>query len=195
MDKEWLVIIALALSLTFIIASVFNNRSHQVYARFEDHLCRYERKSRLEYDRPIDVGDAQVLVFGMGRVGRGVYSSMLDSYDGKILGIDIDSEVIAKHKQAGWNVMVGDATDYDFWERLKPGTVKLILLDMPNIKELLSAVAMINRTSYQGAIAAAVKHNDCIQPLKDAGVDAVYNVYAEAGSGFANHVCESIGRN
>ena len=28
--------------------------------------------------------------------------------------------------------------------------------------------------------------------LKDAGVDFVFNIYAEAGSGFANHVSENI---
>ena len=192
MEKEWLVIIALALSFTFIIASVFNNRAHAFYARFEDALCRYERRTRLPYDRPIDIGDAEVLIFGMGRVGSGVYRSMLERYNDKLLGIDIDSSVIEKHKEVGWNVMIGDATDYDFWERLKPGVVKLILLDMPNIKEMMSAVTMIKQTGYQGAIAAAVKHDDCIKLLKDAGVDAVYNVYAEAGSGFASHVCESV---
>ena len=133
-----------------------------------------------------------MLVFGMGRVGEGVYDSMVDQYQGKLLGIDVDEDVIAVQKLAGRNVMVGDATDYDFWERLKPGVVKMIMLDMPNIKELLSAVKMIKQTGYQGHISAAVKHDDCIQPLKEAGVNAVYNVYAEAGSGFASHVCKNV---
>ena len=39
MDAEWLVIIAIALSLTFIIASFINNASHIYYARYEDTLC------------------------------------------------------------------------------------------------------------------------------------------------------------
>jgi len=70
--------------------------------------------------------------------------------------------------------------------------VKLIMLDMPNLKELIAAVKMIKKTGYSGLIAAAVKHDDYIAPLKKAGVDSVFNVYAEAGSGFANHVCESV---
>ena len=98
-----------------------------------------------------------------------------------------------KHIEQGRKVIVGDATDYDFWERLRPGAVKLILLDMQNVKEALAAVDMIKRNKYQGLLAAAVKHDDCVQTLKAAGVDAVFNVYAEAGSGFANHVCENIG--
>jgi predicted Kef-type K+ transport protein len=193
MDKEWLVIVAIALSITFVFASIVNNRSHGYYAKYEDILCLMERKDRLPYDKPIDVGDAQVLVFGMGRVGTGVYDYMAQKYEGKLLGIDIDIDAIDKHRIEGRNVIIGDATDYDFWQRLKPDAVKLILLDMPNLKELLYAVEMIKHTSYKGLVSAAVKHNDCIQPLKEAGADSVYNVYAEAGSGFANHVCNSVG--
>lgn len=193
MDKEWLVIMAVALSITFVIASVVNNRSHILYAKYEDILCLFEHKKRLPYDEPIDVGNAEVIVFGMGHVGEGVYDSMAERYKGRLIGIDIDDDVVEKNKQEGRNVIIGDVTDYDFWERLRPGVVKMILLDMPNLRELLDAIEMIKQSGYQGHISAAVKYDDCIEPLKEAGVDAVYNVYAEAGSGFAHHVCESRG--
>lgn len=192
MTGEWLVIIALALSITFTITSLANVKAHNLYARYESQLYRYERSERLPDDEPIEVGDAQVLVFGMGRVGTGVYDSLLQQYGENLLGIDYDQRVVDKQKAEGRNVINGDATDYDFWERLRPGTVKLIMLDMPNVKEALAAVQMIKRTRYQGLVAAAVKHEDCVQKLKDAGVDTVFNVYASAGSGFASHVCENL---
>ena len=192
MSSEWLVIIALALSITFTMSSLANTRAHALYARLENHLYKYESIERLPEDKPIDVGGAQVLVFGMGRVGEGVYDSLLAQYGENLLGIDYDNNVVDKHVKEGRNVILGDATDYDFWERLRPGSVKLILLDMPNRKEALDAVDMIRRNKYKVIVAAAVKHNDCIAPLKAAGVDFVFNIYAEAGSGFANHVCENI---
>lgn len=192
MNSEWLVIIAIALSITFVISSLTNTRAHTLYAKYEKVLCRFERAERLPYDKPIVVGDAQVLVFGMGRVGTGVYDTLLERYGDNLLGIDISAAVVNRHHEQGRNVIVGDATDFDFWERLRPGSIKMILLDMPNIKEQLAAVAMLKHTGYKGAIAAAVKHQECAQSLKDAGVDSVFDVYAEAGSGFANHVCDSI---
>ncbi len=192
MENEWLVIIAVALSITFVMAAVANSRAHVFYARLESRLGRYERAQRIEDDKPIDIGQAQVLVFGMGRVGTGVYDTLLLQYGESLLGIDHDKDVVSKQIEAGRNVILGDATDYDFWERLQPDSVKMIMLDMPNVKEALAAVKMIKRTNFQGIVAAAVKHNDCIKILKDAGVDFVYNIYAEAGSGFANHVCESV---
>ena len=192
MSGEWLVIIALALAITFSMSSLANTRAHSLYAKFENQLYKYESLQRLPDDKPIEVGNAQVLVFGMGRVGTGVYDSLLGRYGENLLGIDYDQRVISQHIKEGRNVLVGDATDYDFWERLRPGSVKLILLDMPNVKEALAAIDMIKRTDYHGLIAAAVKHQDSVQLLKDAGVDSVFYVYAEAGSGFAGHVSENL---
>ena len=192
MSGEWLVIIALALSITFTISAIVNTNAHGLFARYETRLLRFERKERLPDDRPIEVGDAQVLVFGMGRVGTGVYDSLLKKYGKALLGIDYDTDVVRQHQQQGRNVIIGDATDIDFWERLRPGAVKLILLDMPNIREAVATVNIIKRTPYEGLIAASVKHDDCIPTLKDAGVHSVFNIYAEAGSGFASHVCEEL---
>ncbi len=191
MDSEWLVIIALALSITFVLSSLASTKAHEFYARFENILCTFERQQRLPDDKPIEVGDAQVLVFGMGRVGTGVYDTLLKKFGKNLLGIDYDPNVVNKHTDAGRNVILGDAADYDFWERLKPGVVKLIMLDMPNIHETLAAVKMIKRTGSDIQIAASVKHDDNMPILKKAGVHSVFNIYAEAGSGFANHVCET----
>ena len=190
-DSEWLLIIALALSLTFILSSLASRHAHEYYARFEKYLCTFERDQRLPDDKPIESGDAKILVFGMGRVGTGVYDTLLQKCGNKMLGIDYDPIIVRMHVSAGRNVILGDATDFDFWERLKPGRVKLIMLDMPNIHETLAAVKMIKATDQQVSIAASVKHDDNMPVLKQAGVSAVFNIYAEAGAGFANHVFEN----
>ncbi len=192
MNSEWLVIIAMALSITFVFSSLANANSHKLYAKYEQGLCKFESDHRLDDDKPIDIGGAQVLVFGMGRVGTGVYQNLSEKFGESLLGIDSDQAVVDWHVENGRNVMLGDVTDYDFWERLRPDAVSMILLDMPNLKEQKIAVEMIKQSNYQGKIAAAVKHNENIAVLKEAGVDSVYNVYAEAGAGFANHACDDL---
>ncbi len=192
MRSEWLVIIALALSITFTVSSLANNRAHDLYAQFENYLFRFESSRRLSDDLPVDIKNAQVLIFGMGRVGTGVYDTSLEQYGDHLLGIDYDPQVIKNHTLKGRNAIVGDVTDYDFWQRLRPDSVKLIFLNMSNEKEVVVALEMIKQTGYKGLIAAAVKHDDYIKPLKEAGVHYVFNLYAEAGSGFASHVCENV---
>jgi len=192
MSGEWLVIIALALSITFTMSSLANSRAHRFYAVLENYLYKFETIERLPDDKPIDIKDARVLVFGMGRVGTGVYDTLVQEYGESLLGIDYNQAVIDWHRKEGRKVILGDATDYDFWERLQPGSVKLILLDMSNEKEALAAVDMIKRNRYPGLLAAAVKHNDGVQLLEAAGVDVVFNIYASAGSGFAHHVNDKL---
>lgn len=192
MSGEWLVIIALALSITFTMSSLANTRAHSIYAALENYLYKFESIVRLPDDKPIDVEGAQVLIFGMGRVGSGVYDTLVEQYGESLLGIDYDKLVVNRNREKGRKVILGDATDYDFWERLRPGSVKLILLDMPNEKEALAAVNMIKGNNYSGLLAATVKHDDYVQRLEAAGVDAVFNVYASVGAGFATHVCDKL---
>jgi len=54
------------------------------------------------------------------------------------------------------------------------------------------AVTQMNAMKFAGSIAATVKYDDDVEELKEAGVHAVFNLYAEAGYGFAEHVCEAI---
>jgi hypothetical protein len=57
----------------------------------------------------------------------------------------------------------------------------------------LTAIEEIRRLDFNGKIAATAQFDDEVDELKEAGAHAAYNVYAEAGYGFAEHVCEGLG--
>ncbi len=46
--------------------------------------------------------------------------------------------------------------------------------------------------SHDTTIAALAKYEDEIEALKQAGVHDVVNFYAEAGAGFAEHICQGL---
>ena len=71
LGEQWLVIIAIAAALSFVLSSFLNGRAHELYEHFESFLCRFETRERLPEDLPPDVGNVEVLIVGMGRVGRG----------------------------------------------------------------------------------------------------------------------------
>ena len=71
--------------------------------------------------------------------------------------------------------------------------IRLILLALPNHQEDLQAARELAETGYRGKIAATVKFDDEIEALQQAGIHAAFNLYAEAGAGFAAHACSLFG--
>lgn len=192
LSSEWLGVMAVALALTFVVASPLNVASHQIYARYDKLLSRFQRLDRLSSEEVISTGNAEILVFGMGRVGTATYETMHKQYGDIVLGIDNDAVVLEKHKERGRKVIQGDGTDTEFWKNLRTDKIRLILLDMPKPKENLFAFQQLEANGYRGKVAATAKYDDQVDMLKEAGLDAAYNIYGEAGAGFANHVCDQL---
>lgn len=187
---EWLTTIAVALSVSFALAAPFNTHAHRLYERLQWQLRRCQRAKRLPEESVIDPGDATTLIFGMGRVGTGAYDALRDHQGEKVVGIDLDADQVARHQLAGRDVIRGSATDPDFWSRIRlhQGGIRLVMLAMPRRSENVFATEQLKKRGYTGEIAAIAKFDDDVPVLRDTGVDQVFNLYAEAGAGFADHV-------
>jgi len=191
LGSDWLAIIAITLALSFILAAPLNTASNRLYSRYREKLLRAETRGRIPEEADIKPGGTSVMILGMGRVGSGAYECMRARLGNNVvLGIDQDDQTAQDHLAAGRRVIAGSATDPEFWERmnLDNNTLKLILLSMPSHHENLAAVRQIRKLDYPGRIAAIAKYDDEVERLKQAGVDYAVNLYAEAGSGFADDV-------
>lgn len=193
MSGDILVALALAVSISFVIAAPINRKGHELYRRSSRWLKEHAAEKLNERDQLIDPGSAQVLILGMGRIGTGAYDELRSRYGKISLGIEVREEAAAKHQAHGRNVISGDATDPDFWERiLDTANVKLVLLSMPHHQGNQIALEQLKLRHYQGQIAAIAEYPDQIKTLLENGVDAAFNIYNEAGSGFASHVCKQL---
>ncbi len=189
LETEWLVIFALALSITFVLASPLNVAANTLYARWHTWLQRFETKTRLPEDEPLEFGDAEVIVFGMGRVGTEVYNVMREKYDQAVLCIDYNQETILHHLAAKRNVIQGDAMDSDFWQRVQPSSkIRLIILATSNHSTHMQVIEQFREICNEKMIAALSRYDDEIEELKQAGVQVVFNLYTEAGVGYAEQV-------
>jgi len=190
-SSEWLVIIAIALSLTFIMAAPFNAASHSIYAFISNRLKYFETSVRLPEDKPIDLGDAEIAILGMGGVGTSAYDEMRRRYGNIVIGIDFNTEKVEEHQKKGRRVLFGDASDSDFWKRVEPSnsSIFLVMLALPDPRISIFSIQQMKERGYSGQITASVRYEDEMQLLKDVGIDAVYSLYEEAGVGFADHVC------
>lgn len=194
--SDWLVTIAISVAITFIISSPLNAKSHKIYHLVKDHLRKFETQKRLIYDKAFDVGSSEILVFGMGKLGVSVYNQLNKTYGHTVLGLDYNYDVVQRLKNEKKNVQQDDASDSEFWENIFEKSnhhkVKLVMLCMNDHKSNIFAIERLKATSYKGNIAAIARFEDEKKQLEKMNVDAVYDIYSEAGYGFANHVCHQI---
>lgn len=194
-DEGWVMVLAMAVSLSFLLVSPLNVKPHRLYRRLHKFLRRFETKGRHAEDLPLDIGDATVAIFGMGRVGTGAYDYLHRRYGaGVVVGIESNLDKVAQHQQSGRNVIHGDATDSDFWDRLQesPHLLRAVLLAMPEYRSNMYAVQQMKAGDFKGFIGALAKFADQARLLKNAGVNDVFNMYAEAGTGFAASVDDTM---
>jgi len=183
--KEWLVIMALAVALSFIFSSIINIKAHGLYARWGKFINRFEHPDRLLEDQFSQPDNATVLVMGMGRVGTGAYDTLQGRLQQDVCGIDLNKDCVAIHCRAGRNVITGDAEDPDFWAQIDLESIHLIMLAMPSYLDILEAANQLQLANYHGKISGIARHEDEKQKLLAAGIDEVFNFYAEVGTGFA----------
>ena len=189
MDGDWLVVIALALALSFVIAAPLSSLDGRIYNRFRGLWKRFQRTERLPDDTVLDTLGATIAVFGMGRVGSGAYDRMSELHGDTVVGIDCDAELIKRHQAMGRKALHGDPSDVDFWDKIEQDhSIELVMLALPNLEATLEALEQLREISFPGRIAATARFPDEVKLLQQSGATAVFNIYTEAGVGFADHV-------
>ncbi|MDZ7642078.1 MAG: cation:proton antiporter family protein [Desulfurivibrio sp.] len=193
LGPEWLIISALALTFSFLLAAPLNGNANAVYDRLAGFLRRFETRSQHPDDVPTDLGNADVLIFGMGPFGAMAYDTINQRVADKVLAVDHNQETVAAHQQAGRRVIWGDATDYDFWHTIDLDRIKIVMLAISNHQANLLAVQEIKSAGFAGPITATAQFEDERRELEAAGATAAYNIFSEAGAGYADHVCQATG--
>ena len=188
-DGEWLIAIAIALSISFVIAASLTRNEDEIYKRFRAYWMKFQSRQRLPDDKLLDTVGATIAIFGMGRVGAGAFDAMSEIHGNNVVGIDFDSETVKLHQSLGRKALHGDPSDADFWEKVEEGhSIELVMLALPNLTSSLNALKQLKEASFHGRIAATARYPDEEEQLYEAGATAVFNVYTEAGAGFADHV-------
>lgn len=191
LGPEWLVAMAVALSLSILIAAPANRKAEELYDPISDFLKRFETAGTHPDDLPIETKGERIAIFGMGRVGMVAYKNLESRYPGRVIGFDRDPLAVSIHQEAGRNVLLADATDSDFWERVRvTETLDLVILAMPKHSSNVHAARTLKRHNFEGVVTAIGKFDDEVKELRSLGLDTAFNLYNEAGSGFSDHVVQ-----
>jgi predicted Kef-type K+ transport protein len=194
LSPHWLVVIAIALSVSLILASPLNGYADRLFTRIGRPLDRLETRRRHPEEVPFESAPWQIVILGMGRVGVGAYDWFQEKFGHVVSGVDFNAETVALQLEAGRCVNEGDVSDPDFWRRLpaSQGAVKLVVLALSNLDVMLYAAEKLKKIGYRGDVAAVARYDDEVAALHAAGVDTAFNIFDEAGAGLAAHVCETL---
>jgi len=197
LSQEWLTVMAVLVALSFAVSSTTNNYADNFYKRFKKQLEKFQHTKRLKGDENIDLTDIHILVCGMGRVGSGAYDHLFYQGEKNVFGLDSDQFIISRQNKKGRKSGTADVSSPDFWSRVdvKDSAVEWILLCTSNVKANAITASLARQNGFKGFISATAHYPDEEIFLKRAGIDAVFNIYAEAGLGLAQHSEEVISSN
>ena len=189
---EWLVPLAITVSLSFVISAPLNRFAHGLFERIGHYLARFESRKRHPDEQPISLGDTRILVMGMGRTGTAAYD-WLKTREDRIMGLDSDPAKSEKHQEEGRNVVFADAEDTTFWEGLHMPSLESVVLAMSDIEGKLIAARMLRKLGFTGYIVAHTMYADEAEKIREAGADDAYLTMSETGVALASHLMDKSG--
>lgn len=185
----WLVEMSIAVALSFVVSALVNGRGHLMVEKIAARLPAQDEQKLQPEERPVDAGDAEVVVIGMGRVGFAAYQRLTDHYGLRVVGVDYDGRRIQRLAEDGLRVVEGDATDLDFWHRLRHSeSARIAILAMPRHGANVTALDCLRESGFSGTVAAVARYDDEVAWAKEQGVEIAFNVYAGAGLELADQV-------
>lgn len=166
--------------------------SHQLYQRLAPALAVFERKHahrEAAFDNGENDGRPDIVVLGLGRFGMAIADN-LQKKGRRVLGIDIDPEVIRKHAGGHINVRFGDAEDPEFLETLPLQCVDWIVCTARERDISLSLLKVLRDSAYRGKTAVtAATASDAVM-LQRAGADRVLRPFQDAAQQAADNLLE-----
>lgn len=195
LNPQWLVVMAIALSVSMILAAPLNRHGDRLFTYGAGFFRRFESRSWHREERPFQTQPWEIMILGMGRVGTGAYDWFHSKFGSKVSSLDFDADTVRKQRERGRSINEADVTDPDFWRRVPAplGKVRLVVLALSNAEAMLYAAKMLRQIGYKGKVAAVARYDDEVKALREAGVNTAFNIYGEAGAGLAAHTFESVG--
>lgn len=192
-SSEWIVLIALSMSFSFALAAPINNFSHLIYDRYKDFILKINKHHDSEDKTPLSIEGAEIMVVGMGRVGRPTYDELKERVKCKILGLDYNTDYVAKLQAENYNVKWADATDSEFWEHIDASSLKIVFLCMSDFASNQNILIEIQKCPNKNfKVCSLTDYPDKKDDLLEMGADFVYYFKEYVGQNFVIHTMDQF---
>lgn len=190
---RWITVLGTTVALGMVVSSLAGRRSDTLTAPLRRRLPASPDARLIHEDAPVDVGDAQVVVLGMGRVGQAAHEHLTEEYGQRVVGIEIDADRAGDLQEEGLWVVHGDATDPDFWTRVCATGVEIAVLAMPFHGNNLTALELLRKGGFYGTVAFAAQRDQDLEEALVHGAHTGIQLYEGAGTDLATRAAEAAG--
>ena len=191
LGEQWLTTLALAMALSYLLATPVNRKAHELYVKYADYLNKHEKPERLAEEVIGSLNGATVAVLGMGRVGCAAFDTLREAGYKKIIGVEENYQATQRLNSENWPCVHGDASDRDFWERTGLVNCELILVSLSNHREHVRVATLARELGYSNTLAVATRFVDEQSELDALGCVTFYR-YEDVGCNFATHALEHV---
>lgn len=193
LDNGWTTVIGTAVAGSFVLASLAGQQPE----RLTQALARWLPDPPVDRlhpeDRPLDIGDAQAVVLGMGRVGHAAYLRLRDEYGLRVIGLETSRDRVEELRATGADVVENDATDPEMWDELELHHVGLVLLCMPLHHNNLATLERLRGHEFHGSISVVTQFDDDLAEAREAGASSGLQIYEGAGAELADRAVVEAG--
>ena len=184
---QWLVPLAIAVSVSFLISAPLYRAAHPLYERLGQRLSRFERKGYHPDEQPLSLGEAQILIVGMGRTGTAAYDHLAQR-GLPMIALDSDPAKVETHVAKGRHVVFADAEDVWLWDNMKAPALRYVILAASDVEAKIIAARQLRQCGFDGVIVAHAMFADHAAAITRAGADHTFQTMEETGVGLAEHV-------
>lgn len=189
LTNEWIVAMAILMSLSFVLAAPLNVYSHAIFDRFKGVILKLNRKKQSVDCEPLSFGKAEILVVGLGSVGMPTFHSLQQIHGDKVLGLDFNPDLVAAVQQSGQNVLWADVTDSELWDNVDCKNIKAVFMTVADFNANIQTLSEIGRIKERPfKIFAMSRYSDHAQKYRSIGVDYVFEYKENLGYDFVANV-------
>lgn len=175
-SNDWLVTMALLMSLSFVVAAPINRKAHILFDRFKPRILKLSKGKQGEDCEPVDFGEAAYILVGLSSIGKPAFETLKSKFGRKVLGLDFNTDIVDEFKNTGDNVKWADTTDSELWDHVDTSKVKGIFLTLSDEEANLNVMHEINRIkNRQFKVFTFCKYPEQIERYRDEGVDFVFD--------------------
>lgn len=192
-SEDWILVVALLMSVSFLIASPLNAKVHQIFDRYKYWILKLNTGKKYIDAEPTTLGDAEYVIIGMGSIGKPAYEYFQTLYPGMVIGVDYKHDAVEKNKKLGIQTIWGDATNPVFWRYANFSKVKLVMLAMSDFSSndhALNQIQKLKRKKFK--VAAVIHYADEAAAFRKKQVDFIYDYKASIGADFAEQTLSNL---